>query len=350
LFAANILFALALLFSYLASFVNPEIFALPSLFGLAYPFLLLINFLFVVLWASTLNWEVVISIVAILIGLTHFSNFIQFNRTGPSTEGAFRVMSYNVRLFNNYEKNPQYSEDVILSFLKEEGADILCLQEVFANEDNSTGERYLKNELGNGYYSHTKFIGKSPKRRYGIATYSKYKIVNRGEVFHPNSSSLTIFTDIVIGKDTVRIFNNHLQSFKLKNVERSFIDEIISSDERETIDGVKQLSVNLRKAFIQRANQAILVKQEINKSPYPVIVLGDFNDTPISFAYRKLRKGLNDSFVESGYGAGFTYKGGYPANRIDYVLYNDELESKYFEIKKVKYSDHYPVCSYLMIK
>jgi endonuclease/exonuclease/phosphatase family metal-dependent hydrolase len=54
--------------------------------------------------------------------------------------------------------------------------------------------------------------------------------------------------------------------------------------------------------------------------------------------------------VNSGYGAGFTYRGNYPPNRIDYVLYDEALENKYFEIVRVKYSDHYPVISYFKKK
>ena len=97
---------------------------------------------------------------------------------------------------------------------------------------------------------------------------------------------------------------------------------------------------------MSRAHQAQVVKEHIRKSPYPVIVAGDFNDTPVSYAYRKIRKGLNDSFVNSGYGAGFTYKGNYPPNRIDYILYDNALVNSNFEIIRVRYSDHYPIIAY----
>jgi len=113
---------------------------------------------------------------------------------------------------------------------------------------------------------------------------------------------------------------------------------------------VKSLSVSLKKGFVKRALQAQVVKGQITRSPFPVIVVGDFNDTPVSYSYRKIRKGLFDSFVNSGYGAGFTYKGNYPPNRIDYILYDKTLINSYFEIKKVKYSDHYPIIAYFKNK
>jgi endonuclease/exonuclease/phosphatase family metal-dependent hydrolase len=274
---------------------------------------------------------------------------MRFNKQENSAEGTFKVLSYNVRLFNAYEKDNNDTESKILDYIREQEADIVCLQEMFSNNERGMGGSRVLSSINNRYYSHTKFIGSDNKRFYGIGTYSKYKIINKGDIYHPNSSSLTIFSDIVIDQDTFRIFNNHLQSFKLKSMERSFIEDIMSLDEKESINGVKELSLNLRNGFLQRSGQADIVKEAINNSPYPVIVLGDFNDTPISYTYHKLRKGLNDSFVESGYGAGFTYKGFYPNNRIDFILFSDKLESNYFDVLKIRYSDHYPVISYFSI-
>jgi endonuclease/exonuclease/phosphatase family metal-dependent hydrolase len=133
-------------------------------------------------------------------------------------------------------------------------------------------------------------------------------------------------------------------------MERSFIDELTASDDKEKMKEVKGLSVSLKKGFVKRALQAEIVKSQINRSPFPVMVVGDFNDTPVSYAYRKIRSGLYDSFVNSGYGAGFTYKGNYPPNRIDYILYDNSLTNSYFEIIKVKYSDHYPIIAYFRKK
>jgi endonuclease/exonuclease/phosphatase family metal-dependent hydrolase len=130
-------------------------------------------------------------------------------------------------------------------------------------------------------------------------------------------------------------------------MERSFIDELVDSENKQAMNDIRSLRVRLKNGFILRAQQSQVVKNYINKSPYPVIVIGDFNDTPVSYSYRKIRKGLNDSFVKSGYGAGFTYRGNYPPNRIDYILYGNKLVSTYFEIKRVKYSDHYPIIAYL---
>ena len=350
LLAVNILFAASLLISYLAVHVSPDKFALPAFFGLAYPYLLLVNILLALTWAVLLKFEALISVVVIAAGITHLTNYLKISRSTGKKEGTFKVMSYNLRLFNNFESQNISSEKKVLSFLKVQKPDILCLQEFYVNGDPALKDSSVKSALGGGYYSHMKMIGNGKNRYYGIATYSKYPIVGKGEIIHTGSSSLSIYTDIVIKKDTFRVFNNHLQSFRLRSIEKSFLEEMTTPDDKETLDEVKNLSVSLKNGFVRRARQAQTVKARVNSSPYPVIVAGDFNDTPVSYSYRKIRKGLNDSFVSSGYGAGFTYRGNYPPNRIDYILYDNALECRIFNIIRIRYSDHYPIAAYFIKK
>ena len=351
LLAINVLFAFTLLTSYLAVHINPGIFALPAFFGLAYPYLLLINLIMVIIWVMLLRFEALISIVVIAAGLNHFSNYIQLTKPAGNKSNTFKVLSYNVRLFNYFEnKKGLNSEKQVLKFLKASKADIICLQEFFIMGDPASNEKEIETTLGGQYYSHIKVLGSGKNRYYGIATFSKFPVIGKGEIIHPRSSSLSIYTDVLIDRDTFRVYNNHLQSFRLKRMERSLIEEIMVSNDKETLGEVKNLSSSLKNGFVRRAIQAQVLKENINSSPYPVIVLGDFNDTPVSYSYRKIRKGLNDSFVIAGYGAGFTYKGNYPPNRIDYILYNNPLICSYFEILKVKYSDHYPIEAYFRKK
>lgn len=347
LLVVNLLFALALLISYLAVHISPENFSPPAFFGLAYPYLLFINIILAIIWAVMLRYEALISVLVIAVGFTHLTNYIRIVKQNGNREGTFKVMSYNLMLMRNFENQNASSETKIIEFLKRQQPDIICLQEFYVNGDPGQKDTSIRNALGGKYYSHMKVIRSSKNRYFGIVTYSKFPITGRGEIIHPRSSSLTIFTDILIRNDTFRIFNNHLQSFRLKRMESSFFEEMASQQyDREALGEIKDLSISLRRAFIRRAQQAEVVKGQISRSQHPVIVAGDFNDTPVSYSYRKIRDGLNDAFVSSGYGAGFTYKGNYPANRIDYILYDNSLESKYFEIIKVKFSDHYPIVAY----
>ncbi|MFN8241793.1 MAG: endonuclease/exonuclease/phosphatase family protein [Bacteroidales bacterium] len=343
----NIFFGASLLLSYLAVHVNPGDFTLPAFFGLAYPYLLLCNIIISIIWVINLRWEALISAIIILLGITHLSNYIKFGKPDKNNTGTFKVMSYNLRLFNAFEKGRNAgSEKKVLQYISTRHPEIVCFQELYIDGDAVKKDDAIKKALGGKYYSHIKLIGKGRNKYYGIATYSVYPIIKRGDIVHPGSSSLSIYTDIVIKTDTFRIYNNHLQSFRLRGMEQSFMEEMLGADDKQTLREVKTLSRSLKQGFRRRALQAQVVKEHIDRSPYPVIVAGDFNDTPVSYAYRKIRKGLKDSFVDAGYGAGFTYRGNYPPNRIDYILYNGDLVATRFEIPKIKYSDHYPVISW----
>ncbi|MDP4223440.1 MAG: endonuclease/exonuclease/phosphatase family protein, partial [Bacteroidota bacterium] len=332
----NVLFALGLVLSYLAVYISPDIFALPALFGLAYPYLLIINILFVIAWAVALRWEALLSVLVIAVGLTHLSNYIKLKKPSGDKTGTFRVESYNLRLFNYFEfQRNGISEKRILELLRNQQSDIICLQELYIVGNPAVREDAIRSAIGGKYYSHFKIISTGKDRYYGIATLSKFPIVGKGDIVHSRSSSLSIYSDVVAGGDTLRIFNNHLQSFHLRRMERTFLNELTAaSEDKETMNEIRSISSSLKRGFITRASQAEAVKVKIETSPYPVIVAGDFNDTPISYTYRTLRKGLNDAFVASGYGAGFTYKGNYPPNRIDYILYDNKLECRQLDIIK----------------
>ena len=336
--------AASLLIAYLAVHISPEKFALPAFFGLAYPYILLLNIIFLLFWSVNLKKEAIISLVVIIIGINHLNNYIQFGRNDIS-EHTFSLLSYNLRLFNHYE-DKDGSEKEVIDYIKNEKPEIICLQEFYLDGSVQDIKKSFISKLGREYNVHIKSIYRSGRRFFGIVTITSFPVVNRGDIIHPNSSSLSIFTDIVIGTDTVRIYNNHLQSFRLRRIESSFIAEMSGADQNDIVREFRSLSSTLKQGFVQRSIQSGVLREHIENSPYPVIVCGDFNDTPVSYSYRKIRKNLKDAFVETGSGAGFTYRDKYPPNRIDYILYDPELNCSGFKIDRVKFSDHYPVSAY----
>jgi endonuclease/exonuclease/phosphatase family metal-dependent hydrolase len=88
----------------------------------------------------------------------------------------------------------------------------------------------------------------------------------------------------------------------------------------------------------------------IEQSPYPVIICGDFNDTPSSYTYHQLSEGLIDAFKESGNGIGHTYGGALPSFRIDYILHDERFKSTRFNTIRSKFSDHYPITTSLKLQ
>jgi endonuclease/exonuclease/phosphatase family metal-dependent hydrolase len=347
LLAVNIALVVALLLAYLSIYINPSITSLPALFGLAYPYIVAANIAMMLVWVIFRKWFVLISAFAIAAGFGYIHNFIRFKNHGSEIHHDLKVMSYNVRLFNIYEDTERNSYWKMLELLKKEDPGILCIQEYFVKGDRSTAEQKLREGLGGNLRIHVKLVKSGTSSYYGIATLTRYPIINRGDIVHPGSSSLTIFTDVVVDTDTFRIYNNHLQSFRLRRVEGTLLSEITDEvQEGGSMGDIAGLYRNLASGFASRAIQVDRVKRHIETSPYPVIVAGDFNDTPISYTYRRMRRGLKDAFVEAGYGAGFTYRGKYPPNRIDYILYTDEIECNDFDIVTLRYSDHYPIIAY----
>ena len=111
------------------------------------------------------------------------------------------------------------------------------------------------------------------------------------------------------------------------------------------MQGLRSIGARLKTAFAMRAEQAGMIASYISDSPHPVIAMGDFNDTPHSYAYRKIKKGLQDAFRRSGRGFGNTYAGDLPSFRIDHILLGDPLLPYQFKRIRKKYSDHYPITS-----
>jgi len=168
--------------------------------------------------------------------------------------------------------------------------------------------------------------------------------VNTGKIEFINSSNISIYTDIVINSDTVRVFNSHLQSVQFTNENINFLDSLGKYDNLRHIAGIRDIGSRLRQAFVRRSRQVEIIVRHTQESPHPVIVTGDFNDTPVSFTYRRLRsQKLDDAFVRSGTGTGNTYVAMLPLFRIDYILYSRELESFYFDTPRIELSDHYPL-------
>jgi endonuclease/exonuclease/phosphatase family metal-dependent hydrolase len=338
---------LSLLLAYLSVYIKPTVFWFLGLVGLSYPFLLLINVAFLVYWIIRWKWFFVYPTLAILLGVSHFANFFQFpfGKNRVINDNDLKIVSYNVNLFQLYswaEEPPTYSG--IFSFIRNENPDIVCLQEFYVVSDKFTEEQ-ARDALS--YDVHIGYITKGQRTGYGMATYSRYPIVNSGEIKFENSANASIYSDILIGTDTIRVYNNHLQSLRLRESNLNFLHNHSNRKDSQTMDEIKDISFRFRDALRKRAQQVELVIDHILSSPYPVIVCGDFNESPISYNYRKMRQNLNDAFVEAGAGVGHTYKGFFPSFRIDYILYNPKFFATSYYSPKVYHSDHYPVVATL---
>ena len=342
-------------------YVNPSLFWPVAFFGLVYPFLLLANIFLMILWLVRLKKEFLISLIIILSGWGYLKRVVSFHwqsmdkeitetiidAGGSDIENKTNIdlLSYNVRLFNIFNQlKEENAGRKTLELISKKKADLCCLQELYIDNKKGISLDELKKNLSSTPYSNIAWANKIGKKEYyGIATFSKFLMVNKGVIRYPNSYNISIYSDIVIAEDTLRIYNNHLQSVRFKKRNLDFLVNLDLQSEEETILELRDISSRLKNAYIKRAKQADILSEHIRNSPYPVIVCGDFNDTPVSYVYRKIKGDLNDAFTVSGRGLGNTYSGTFPKVRIDYIFFSDDFLVSNFQTTKEEYSDHYPV-------
>lgn len=333
----NLIAVIALGIASISVFLSPEVLWFVALFGLAYPYLMVANLVFIVLWIIIKPKFAFISFLVILAGYSHIGNYLQLSGKKTEEKGV-RIISYNVEYFLGMSQYPnKESADHILNFLRENNADIICLQEVRLNKrqifDISNTRLFQINHM---QLAHSSNAG-------GQLTMTRFPILNMGEIRFKNSGNMIIFTDILMNSDTVRVYNCHLQSYRLRPTEINAIDSMEFDPNQKTRERLLKLSVKFKTALVKRAEQAATLREHINHCHYPVIVCGDFNDAPISFTYRTVKGNLKDSFTESGKGTANTYNGKLPSFRIDYILYSPKFTSYNFKVSPINDSDHYPV-------
>lgn len=228
------------------------------------------------------------------------------------------------------------AENEVLQFLVSQDADVVCLQEadVYKNDAFLTLSD-VKRALGAKYpYSYLDFVVYDQRHQFGTMVWSRYPLIHKQSIHYETVGNLSNRCDIVVGKDTLRLFNNHLESY-------NFLPE--------DFEDIDRIEAKWRRALPLRNEQARVVRAEIEASPYPVIVVGDFNSVALSYAYWHISRGLHDAWNETHYpwqwGSTFEYKGF--GVRIDYILSSESLVPTACFVSPYNGSDHKPVTATL---
>ena len=348
MFLLNIILCLALIAAYLSTHFSPNSIPYLYYFGLGYPVLIALAAFFIVFWFIFKKRNIWVNVIVILIGWNHLSHFIAFNNSdiAPS-DNSVKVLSYNVRIFDLYNTAKRFeSRNGIFNFLSSEEYDIACFQEFFHQEGGTdfvtrdTLLDILKMPYFKERYTHKMHDGKY----FGLATFSKYPIIENGEIpFDNDPNNFCIYSTIVKGVDTIRVYNAHLGSIRLQDKDYAFFGDEETGKIYQRNPEEQRILLRLKIAYEKRAVQIEKVMKNVTMSPYPVIFCGDLNDTPVSYCYRQLGNQLVDSFVESGNGVGTTYVGKIPSNRIDYIFHSKSLLGSQFRTYDILYSDHKPI-------
>ncbi len=356
LILGSVLSIIALLLSYLSVFVHPETIRYIPIFGLGYLIILGIHLLLLFVWIfmKSRAWLLIMFGILLLGGNLHFRSIsIGWDDENTLKSEEYKVLSYNVRLFDVYNQDPakaKKNKKAIFNFLESSKADIYCFQEFYHQDgsDEYNTKEILSDRLNTPYHHARLSVSDYRKQSFGVAIFSKYEIVSQGEVSFDEvekTFNYCIYVDIVAKKDTVRIYNVHLQSIHFQKDDYALFNEDNPQASNENSQAFKLLNKVLD-AYPIRAEQAVKLTEHMKLSPHPIIVCGDFNDAPMSYTYNQFHRFLEDAFLNTSFGIGRTYAGKVPAGRIDYIFYDESMGSSNFVIQKEKLSDHYAIsCS-----
>lgn len=333
----------------LATRIPPQEQVWLAFFGLSYPVWLALAILGMFYSVARKRWWLFGVLAAVLV-LTASYNLATFgmgsgDRPDAEQSGAYqtlRVMSYNVRLFDLYNwGGGKNTRNEIFDFLEAHPVDVLCFQEFYhtdnkgAFDTRDTMLTFLENKYVHERYTHEM----TGEQYFGVVTMSRFPIINRGEIaFSSDANNFCIYSDIVVASDTFRVYNTHLASIRFQPEDYTAIDR--GPDRKEA----ERLLWRLAKAFRKRGEQIDTIAGELEKSPYPSILCGDFNDTPVSYAYGRMSAHMTDAFVGNHTGFGGTHIGLFPFLRIDYVWTSEQFQTVYFKLhEQIELSDHHPI-------
>jgi endonuclease/exonuclease/phosphatase family metal-dependent hydrolase len=338
LLVLNILLIIATVLAYISPLVHPSENRIPGIMGLFFPILFFLNLFAILFWLSFGRWYAILSMICLIGGYQRIQNFIQLGiHQTDDHDQVVRIGTYNVFSFHKVSQSEDRVKRTFEQIVKELGnPDLICLQEsVYIGWHGQSPKDY----------PHVFLVPGS-----GTVILSKFRIVGQGQIKFEQVQSLSGWVDVVIGQGTVRVFGLHLMSNRITEESEQLLEEVKIRDGRTWVMAgglVKKYSA----ASARRATQADVIRQQIDASPYPTIVVGDFNDTPQSYAYETLRGShLKDSFVARGSGIGTTYGGSIPGLRFDYVLADSAFSITAHHVLKLPYSDHYAVVAECVLR
>ncbi len=335
--------AVLLVLSYISVIINPAKLWFISLFGLFFVPLALINLILFITALVFKSRTALIPLVALLPSLIFLGSIVQFPFNNKeqdiktSTE-KLKVISYNVGHFNLYDKNSgiksqEECTDSLFTWLNKQNADIICLQEFYMS-GHDDAKTYLQQKMKD--YKSELYIHSGGEGWSGNVTLSRVPALSKGKIEFENSSNLAIFSDYSIGERSLRVFNCHFESYSI-----SLSHLVHSLDDDDEL--IYKTGDKMRTSIVKRPKQVGKVLTSIEKCPLESLVCGDFNDTPMSYTYYRMKKDRNDTFVEAGAGFGATYSALWPLLRIDYVMFPKSYTVLSHTTPRLKYSDHYPV-------
>ena len=320
-----------LVLGYLSMVVNPAKAWFFTLFGLLYPLVLPVTLVFFI-WSLVRRSHMRgLLLLVLLPSLFIAGRYVRPGKADTAAEGPLKVISYNVGLFAHGPSDTRRVPlaDSVSAWLMQQNADLICLQEFYLPEDVSP-DRWLRQRFPG--YKAEYYIYTGRDGHFGNVTLSRRPVVGKGKIDFDKSTNLALWTDIRLDSATIRVYNCHFESYNIS------LSGLVKKD-----GAVEETERKMRRSITERPKQVAEVLRDIDAAPVRSVVLGDFNDNPLSYTYFRLLRGRKDSFVQAGKGFGATYRALWPLLRIDYILYPQDLEAVTYRMPKARFSDHYPI-------
>lgn len=336
------------------TYLHPASFPRLTLLPLIFPIIALANVAFLFFWLIFKVKRIWLPLLGLLVCGSFLWDYcpLNFSKNVPDGDSCLTLFSYNTHSYGGQEARDEEGNNVVANQIYFSGADIICLQE--SSSGGGTDLKTIQNNMEEmGYYHYNSK---------GVVIFSRLPIVEADTLSFPTRTNGGIYAKLLEGQDTILLINNHFESNHLSEVIKEDYRDAIENHARnayeqhirDTIRRELKPVVNLLSvAAPLRAAQVDTIQHFIEKwLPRPVIIMGDFNDTPVSYTLRTLTKELTSAYSQSGTGTGFTFHDrGFPV-RIDHILFSgDRWQSHHTYIdKSVKHSDHYPIITKLTRK
>jgi len=325
-----------------ADWVDPTVWPKLSNMGLLFPIILAINFAFLVFWIFVKPRWVIMPLLGFIVCYGPVRKYFPINWPADPPKGCIKVLSYNVWFYAGWEDRSK--PNPILEYIKQQNADIVCLQE---SAENEVGSVQVDSILGKVYqYKDTAKNGGD-----FMTIFSKYPILSKEHIRYESKSNMSCAFKLRIRHRDVIVINNHLETTDLTSDEKERFQLMIKGD----LGGMaatrtsKWLISHLAEQTKKRAPEAEAVARYIAyHSGTPMIVCGDFNDSPLSYANRTIAKGLTDCYVKTGFGPGISYHRSRMYVRIDNIMCTQDFTPYACKVdNSIKNSDHYPIMCWL---
>ncbi len=197
----NITIAVFFLLACANSFLSPKQFWFIALLGLVFPVLLILMIGFLVFWTILRSKWAFLCLFLLVFAWFHINAFYAFNISPGFSEskkpGAVRVITWNVHYLDQMYRpkmQKQSQREPIINFLKQQDADIICLQEFFESSKPqfTANIEFMKKELGTPFHY---FVDdyRHPIYQVGPVIFSQFpSLIPGGTNIHPRQRQLKV--------------------------------------------------------------------------------------------------------------------------------------------------------------